>query len=233
MKDTLFIIPARGGSKGLPGKNIKPLNGKPLICYSIDIARQLTDDENICVSSDDDQIIEIVENYNLKVPFKRPSELSTDTATTSDVVLHAIEHFENQGKYYQKIVLLQPTSPFRKKEFILEASQLLDIETEMVASAKITDANPYYVLFEENEEGFLEKSKRTSSDSTRRQDVPVVYELNGSIYVINVASFKKHQTLSAFTKLKKYIMEDIYSVDIDKLIDFQYCEFLLQKRYIE
>ncbi len=231
MKDTLFIIPARGGSKGLPGKNIKPLNGKPLICYSIDIARQLTDDENICVSSDDDQIIKIVEAYHLKVPFKRPAELSTDTASTNDVLLHAIAYFENQGKHYQKIVLLQPTSPFRKKEFIIEASQLLDPQTEMVASAKITDANPYYVLFEENENQYLEKSKKIENIS-RRQDVPTVYQLNGSIYVIDVAALKKHKKLSEFTKVKKYLMDPIYSVDIDSPLDWDFCVFLLKEKHI-
>ncbi len=230
MKDTLFIIPARGGSKGLPGKNIKPLNGKPLICYSIDVARQLVDDEHICVSSDDEAIIKVAEEYQLKVPFIRPAEWSTDTAGSSEVLLHALGYYESIGRTYKKIVLLQPTSPFRKKEFILEALELLKEDTEMVASAKITEANPYYVLFEENTEGYLEKSKK--SESSRRQDVPVVYQLNGSVYAIDVASLKKKKTLAAFTKIKKYKMETIYSVDIDTLMDFEYCEFLLEKGYI-
>ena len=86
----LYIIPARGGSKGIPHKNIKLLNGKPLIYYTIDVARQLTTDDHICVSTDDDEIIEVVENYGLKVPFIRPDYLATDTSTTNDVLLHAI-----------------------------------------------------------------------------------------------------------------------------------------------
>ena len=85
----LVIIPARGGSKGIPHKNVKELNGKPLICYSIDAARQLTTDENICVSTDDDVIIKVVEDYGLKVHFKRPAELATDCAGTNGVLLHA------------------------------------------------------------------------------------------------------------------------------------------------
>lgn len=112
--EILYIIPARGGSKGIPRKNIKLLAGRPLICYSIDVARALTSDENICVSTDDNEIIRVVEEYGLKVPFKRPDYLATDTATTNDVLLHALEYYEAQGKQYDVIVLLQPTSPLRK-----------------------------------------------------------------------------------------------------------------------
>ena len=85
MEDILVVIPARGGSKGLPGKNIKKLCGKPLIAYSIDMARAITSDENICVSTDDQGIIDVVENYGLKVPFVRPAKYATDTSTTNDV----------------------------------------------------------------------------------------------------------------------------------------------------
>lgn len=112
----LYIIPARGGSKGIPHKNIKELNGKPLICYSIDVARELTTDENICVTTDDDNIIKVVENYGLKVPFKRPEELASDQAGTYEVIMHAINHYAAKGIYYDTIILLQPTSPFRKAD---------------------------------------------------------------------------------------------------------------------
>ena len=91
MNDILVVIPARGGSKGLPGKNIKNLGDKPLICYSIDVARAITFDDNICISTDDPKIIDVVEQYGLKVPFVRPAELASDTATTNDVLLHAVK----------------------------------------------------------------------------------------------------------------------------------------------
>ena len=122
----LIIIPARGGSKGIPYKNIKPLNGRPLICYSIDIARQYTTDDNICVTTDDDKIISVVEQYGLKVPFKRPAKLSTDTATSNDVLVHALKYYEEQGRAIDPVILLQPTSPFRKVEFLKEAVNLYD-----------------------------------------------------------------------------------------------------------
>jgi len=120
MMNILYLIPARGGSKGIPHKNIKSLAGKPLIYYSIDVARELTTDDNICVSTDDNEIIKVVENYGLKVPFKRPDELATDNATTNDVILHAINFYESIGKQYDIIVLLQPTSPLRKSQHVKE-----------------------------------------------------------------------------------------------------------------
>lgn len=110
MEDILVVIPARGGSKGLPGKNIKNLCGKPLIAYSIDVARSITSDDNICVSTDDKKIIDAVENYGLLVPFVRPTELATDTATTNDVLLHALDFYEKRGKHYSRL-LAHPTNP--------------------------------------------------------------------------------------------------------------------------
>src|SRR4051812_31104478 len=102
---SLVVIPARGGSKGIPGKNIKPLNGKPLIYYSIDIARKITTDENICVTSDNQDIINRVEEYGMKVPFIRPKELATDTTGSYETILHAIDFYENIGKTYENIIL--------------------------------------------------------------------------------------------------------------------------------
>ena len=108
MDNILVVIPARGGSKGLPGKNIKDLCGKPLIGYSIDVARAITSDENICVSTDDQKIIDVVESYGLHVPFVRPAEFATDKAATNDVLLHAVDFYEKRGKHYDKLLLLQP-----------------------------------------------------------------------------------------------------------------------------
>ena len=111
---TLVIIPARGGSKGIPHKNIRPLGGKPLICRAIDHARSVAADADICVSTDDPEIIRTVEDYGLHVPFVRPACLATDSCGTYEVLLHALDHYEQQGIHYDAIVLLQPTSPFRR-----------------------------------------------------------------------------------------------------------------------
>ena len=180
----LIVIPVRGGSKGIPGKNIKPLNGKPLINYTLNAARELFPDEIICVSTDSEEIIQIVEKSGLKVPFIRPAELATDTAGTYEVLLHAIEFYERNGYNPDIIILLQATSPFRNSKQIQEALDLFDITCEMVVSVKETKSNPYYILREENKDGWLVKSK--DGNFTRRQDCPKVYEINGATYIISV-----------------------------------------------
>lgn len=232
MMTPLVIIPARGGSKGIPYKNIKPLNGKPLICYSIDVARQFTTEENICVTTDDDKIINVVEQYGLKVPFKRPAELATDTASSNDVLLHALNFYEQQGKNIDVIVLLQPTSPFRKVGFLKEAMALFNPSIDMVVSVKESSGNPYYNCFEENSDGFLGISKSTGHPITRRQDAPKVWEYNGSIYVINPKSLKE-KGMQHFNAIKKYAMPDDYSIDIDTPFDWKIAELFLQENLIE
>lgn len=219
----LVVIPARGGSKGVPGKNIKILNEKPLIQYTIDAARDVVSPDAICVSTDDLKIKSVVESLGLNVPFLRPSILATDTAGTYEVLLHAVEYYESQEYYADVLVLLQPTSPFRTSKHIAEALELFDEHCEMVVSVKETKANPYYILREENAEGWLENSKK--GDYTRRQDCPKVYELNGAIYLINVAALKQ-RNISAFTKVRKYVMDNISSHDIDDRMDWKFAEII-------
>lgn len=228
----LVIIPARGGSKGIPHKNIKLLGGKPLIGYSIDVAKQFTTENNICVTTDDDEIIKVVEDYGLKVPFKRPAELATDTASSNDVLVHALNFFEQQGYTFDVVILLQPTSPFRKVEFLKEAVALYDLSLDMVVSVKETASNPYYNCFEENDNGMLSISKTSLKPITRRQDAPKVWEYNGSIYVINPQSLKE-KGMSHFDYIKKYVMTDLYSVDLDNMFDWKIAELLLQDKMIE
>lgn len=223
--ELLFVIPARGGSKGIPGKNIKQLAGKPLICYAIDNARALSGDENICVSSDDDDIIRTAEEYGLKIPFKRPAQLATDTSGMYEVILHALDYYNRAGKTFEAVVLLQPTSPFRKSNQISEAINLYKDSIDMVVSVKETHANPYYMLYEENVHGYLEKSKK--ANFVRRQDCPAVWELNGAIYVLNVRSLKQ-KPISEFDRIVKYRMDDLSSVDIDNKIDWMFSEFLIE-----
>ena len=227
----LVIIPARGGSKGIPHKNVKELNGKPLICYGIDAARQLTTDENICVSTDDDVIIKVVEDYGLKVHFKRPAELATDCAGTNGVLLHALEFYEKQGRKYDVVVLLQPTSPFRETKSLKEAVALYTSDIDMVVSVKEAATNPYYNSFEEDAEGLLVISK---GDGTieRRQDAPKVWEFNGTIYVINSTRLKE-VGLSKLNRIRKYVMDDLHSIDIDSMFDWYMAEKVISSHLIE
>lgn len=223
----LVIIPARGGSKGIPHKNIKPLAGKPLIHYTIDVARQIVANEDICVSTDDPEIIQCVEDYGVKVPFVRPSELATDTAGTYEVLLHALNYYEQQGKTYDVVILLQNTSPFRTPEQVKEALALYNSNLDMVVSVKECSANPYYCVFEENTEGFLNICKG-KGNIIRRQDAPKVYEYNGAIYVINPKSLKE-MPLYKFTKRIKYVMDEKSSLDLDTMNDWHMAELLISK----
>ena len=222
----LVIIPAREGSKGVPGKNIKLLNGKPLIHYTIEVAQKIFDNKNIYVSTDSLKIKSISEKTGLKVPFLRPKHLSTDTANMRDVILNALEHFVKKNKKEPDvIILLQPTSPFRKVNHIVEALKLYNNSLDMVVSVKETSANPYYVLYEENKDNFLRKSKE--SNFTRRQDCPKVWEYNGSIYIINVNSIKSYP-IGKFKKAIKYQMDESSSHDIDSKFDWFIAENLIK-----
>lgn len=227
----LVVIPARGGSKGIPHKNIKPLAGKPLICYTIDVARQFTTDENICVTTDDPEIITVVENYGLKVPFVRPAELATDTCGSNEVIQHAYQFFFDKGHRYDAVVLLQPTSPFRKVEYVKEAVDLYDDSIDMVTSVRPAACNPYYDGFEENSEGLLQISKGDGTIA-RRQEAPPVWQQNGSIYVINPKALME-KGMGAFTRIKKYAMPEVYSMDLDTMLDWKMAEMMLSEKLIE
>jgi len=222
----LVVIPARGGSKGVPRKNIKLLGCKPLINWTIEAAREFFLDEVICVSTDDEEIKSVTEQTGLKVPFLRPKELATDTAGSYEVLLHAVSFYEQQGYFPDTLILLQATSPFRTSKQIKEALNLYSEELEMLVSVKETKANPYYVLREEDENGFLFKSKE--SNATRRQDVPKVWELNGAIYIIDVKTLKA-KPLSEFTKVKKYVMDEMSSHDIDTMLDWKMAETIVDE----
>jgi N-acylneuraminate cytidylyltransferase len=226
---TLFIIPARGGSKGIPGKNIRPFAGKPLIFHALQLARCFAEDKDICITTDSDEIAVEVAQANYQVPFIRPESLANDESGMYGVLLHAINHYQKIGRDYECIVLLQPTSPFRLPAHVSGAMALYTNEIDMVVSVKAAEANPYYVLFEENNEGYLVKSKE--GDFLRRQDCPKVWQYNGAIYVINPKSLIR-QGLHEFVRITKYPMDAMHSVDLDSEHDWQFAEFLNAKYQI-
>lgn len=221
--DSLFLIPARGGSKGVVGKNTKILNGKPLIYYSINAARELVPDDQICLTTDSDEIILSAEKIGLKVPFKRPLSLATDISNTYDVILHAYNYYKNLGKIFNNIILLQPTSPFRTAQHIKDAFSIYSSEIDMVVSVIQCKNNPYYNLFEESTSGFL--FKKHFSEYKRRQDTIELFQYNGAIYIYNSKSLLS-TTPDKFKYVKKYIMSSIDSVDIDTQEDWLWAEYL-------
>lgn len=224
----LFLIPARKGSKGLPGKNTKLLGDKPLIEYSIDFAlNNMQSEDEICISTNDESVIKIAESKRISIPFIRPEELANDNASSYDVIIHAINHYERLKRTFDAVLLLQPTSPFRiQNDFEHLIKEYVD-GIDMVVSVKIVKENPYFTLFEENNEGFLNICK--TGNFERRQDCPEVYAFNGSMYLINIKSIKKTR-IASLKNIKKIIMPDERSVDIDTLADWSLAEFYLNKQ---
>lgn len=221
----LILIPARAGSKGLPGKNVKHLEGKPLISYSIEFAKEIAGEKDvICISSNDMEVLEIARGYGIGLPFIRPDYLATDEAGSYEVIMHALEYFGIEN--FDAVLLLQPTSPLRRISDYLKLESKFKTEIDMVVTVKKSKENPYFNLFEEDADGTLKKCK--SATFTRRQDCPTVYAINGSMYLMNVHSLLKTNIIG-FTKIDKIEMPDELSIDIDTIQDWIIVEYLMKK----
>ncbi|MDE6394786.1 MAG: acylneuraminate cytidylyltransferase family protein [Duncaniella sp.] len=228
--DTLYIIPARGGSKGIPGKNIKPLCGRPLIHYSIDVARQLAPDSHIIVSTDDDAIREVAESTGLKVDYRRPAELGGDKVGSREVILDVMDYADRKGIIYNKVVLLQPTSPLRTLGDVRGCLALYTPDTDMVVSVTEAACNPYYDCFETSADGYLHVSKGDGL-ITRRQDAPKAWQYNGAVYVINPDSIRRCG-LGGFTRRIPFEMPRERSVDLDTPLDWMILEHIMNNSSI-
>ncbi len=220
--DTLIIIPARGGSKGIPHKNIKEFLGKPLIHWSIDSARTVADDSHIIISTDDDEIAAVAELTGLKVPYRRPAALATDHASTQEALLDAMAWADTQGIRYNRVLLLQPTSPLRTADDIMRTLQAYTPDCDMAVTVKPSAANPYYDCFECDADGYLHISKG-DGHYTRRQDAPPAWQLNGAVYVINPQSLRA-MPMGRFTRRIAVEMPAERSVDLDSPLDWLVAE---------
>lgn len=225
---SLYIIPARGGSKGIPRKNIKPLAGTPLIHYSIAVARALADDNHIIVTTDDEEIAQVARETGLPVPYMRPAHLATDTAGSREVILDAMDYADAMGIEYDNVVLLQPTSPLRTAEDVENALKLYSSQVDMVVSVVEANANPYYNCFETDATtGYLHVSKG-DGNITRRQDAPRVWEYNGAVYVINPQSLRA-MTMGEFTRKVPCEMPRERSIDLDTPMDWAIAEVVMNE----
>jgi CMP-N,N'-diacetyllegionaminic acid synthase len=223
--DTLIIIPARAGSKGLPGKNTSLLNGKPLISYTIDFALNIKGtNDKLCVTTNDINVMKIVNEYLGINLIERPDNLSDDSAGMTEVIEHTINFYRLQNIKFKNVLLLQPTSPIRLIDDYLNLTNLLDAEADMVVSVKESKTNPYFNLFEENKLGFLRKSKIGSFKC--RQDCPKVFEYNGSMYLFKLDSFMNFG-LHGMNNIRKMEMPLDRSIDIDDISDWKIAEFYL------
>ena len=223
-EDIICIIPARGGSKGLIRKNILDLAGLPLIAWTIKAAKESQIISNVILSSDDDEIIEVAKRFDCEVPFKRPSHLATDNATSVDVLAHAIKDYSS----YDFVIMLQPTSPLRTSIDIDAAFELMtSLNAKSCVSVCQTSKTPYW-MYSLSNDGVLEKLLPQDKEIVSRQAAPKTFELNGAIYIIGLDHFQENQSLIP-EKTVAYIMDRTVSIDIDCQSDLDKCETYLKK----
>ncbi|MFX0204496.1 MAG: cytidylyltransferase domain-containing protein [Candidatus Hodarchaeota archaeon] len=226
-KEFLGLIPARGGSKGLPRKNLRLLGEKPLIAYSIECARSSKTINRCIISTDDPEIAEIAKNYGAEVPFLRPRSLAEDDTPTGKVILHVIDQLESSGSLPDIIVLLQPTSPLRTSDDIDEACKLfLKRETDALVSIMEPSRHPYW-MYMRNEKQELVRLFEEAKRYHRRQDLPKVFAVNGAIYIATVDFLRKNDGDFLKGTTIGYLMPSERSIDIDSELDLQIAEILL------
>ena len=217
----LGVIPARGGSKGVPGKNIRVVGGKPLIAWTIEAAKASKVIDRVILSSDDSEIISVAEKYSCDAPFIRHPQLAEDTTPTIDVVLDAL----NRCPSYEWVVLLQPTSPLRTSQDIDSAiERCVKLNAPSCVSVCLAQESPYW-MFTMNQDTHL-AALLPNQAVTRRQDLPPVYSLNGAIYIANAEWLKREGKILA-SETVAYEMPIERSLDIDTESDFLQLQFLL------
>lgn len=220
----LALIPARGGSKGIPRKNIKPLAGKPLLGWTIEVARQAGSVDRIVVSTEDDEIAAVARELGAEVPFMRPAALSADDTPGIEPVIHALEQLPE----VDWVLLLQPTSPLRAVEDIEGIVQLcLERDAPSAVSVTAVDKHPYW-MYQRDEQDRLEPMIPDQPAITRRQDLPPAYALNGALYLAR-RDWLLEQRRFVGPDTVGYIMPQERSVDLDTPRDWYWVEFLIEQ----
>lgn len=221
-KRIVAIILARGGSKGIPKKNIKPISGKPLIAWTIDAAKKSSYIDQVILSSDDDEIIETAKKYGCHVPFKRPAHLATDSSPNSGAILHAIE---NIGEKFDYLVFLQPTSPLRTSADIDECVRIL-MENDANACVSVTEQKKPLEWHYRINNKKLDPLLKTDNFPQIRQHAENIFVLNGGVYVAKTDFYCTHKTFLTDQTLA-YVMPEERSIDIDTEFDMLIAETLL------
>ena len=229
--DCLIIIPARGGSKGIPRKNIKPLLGKPLIGYSIEHAKKSKYMNKVVVSTEDEEIAEISKDYGAEVPFLRPEELARDDSPTSDAIIHALNWFEKRGEYFDIVVLLEPTSPLRKENDLDIAIELfiknIDRADSLVSVGEVHLENPY--IMKKIENGYVKPFIEIDENVYQRQQLPKVYFPYGVVYLSKTDTLKRYKTFYQERTIP-YFIERWQNYEVDDIYDFIAIEAILKYR---
>jgi N-acylneuraminate cytidylyltransferase len=222
----LAIIPARKGSKGIPQKNTKHLAGIPLLAYTIKSAKKTKLINKLILSSDDDKAIEIAKEYEIEVPFKRPDYLSKDNSGSLEAVQHAVDFYEKRGQYFDAVLLLQPTTPFREEGFIDKAIEtfILNNCDALVSVLPVPHQyNPHWV-FESDAKGFLKIATGETEIIKRRQDLPKTYFRDGSIYITKRNAIKKGTLYG--DKISFIVSNPENHVNIDTLEDWEKAQYI-------
>lgn len=221
----LALITARGGSKRLPGKNIRPLGGKPLIVWSIDVAKDSLEICDILVSTDDSAIAAVCEKAGAYVPWLRPAELAIDTASSVDVALHALDWYEAEKGAVDGLLLLQPTSPFRTQATVQRGIELFSQnDYQPVLGVSPTHAHPMWAHKMEGD--YLVPFMGEHGFRTRSQDLPSAYVVNGSFYLITPAVLRACRSFVGAKTIPLLIESPQEAVDIDTAWDWEIAEFI-------
>ncbi len=231
MSNVLCTICVRGGSKGVKNKNIKGLNGKPLIAYTIEQAKASGLFEHIVISTDSDNIASIAKQYGAEVFFKRSEEMASDTAGKLDVIKDA---FKRSEEYYNKtfdyLIDLDATAPLRSVEDIINSfTQFKENNNDNLITAMPSRRSPYFNLVEQDKDGKVYLSKKLDNSIVRRQDAPKSYDMNASIYIWKRDIILNENSIS-LEKTGLYVMPEERSIDIDNELDFKFVEFLMKER---
>lgn len=230
-KKVLAIIPARGGSKGLPGKNIRPLNGMPLIAWPIKTALNSQYIDRVIVTTDDEQIAKIAKEYGAEVPFMRPAEFAKDTSPSSEAIIHAIQFCTQTDGPYDYIVLLEPTSPLTESTDVDKALDALVLSQGLaiVGTCKVEATHPIYCATI-GEDNFLKPFNRDSfAKPIRRQDVDELYFFEGSLYISDIKKYLETETFYHELTLP-YLVPAWKSLEIDTLLDFFKVEAVMKNK---
>ena len=229
---SIAIITAISGSKGLPDKNIRPLNGVPLIAYTIKAALDSGLFETVMVSTDSEKYAEISREYGAEVPFLRSAEMASDTAGSWDVVREVLARYSQMGKEFDRICLLQPTSPLRDAKDLIDAHRFMDkVGARNLVSVVEVD-HPVQWCVVESEDMSLAEMVNRPEWNMRRQELPKYYRPNGAIYIADAQKVKDPTYEMEGDRCHGYIMPQIKSVDIDTILDFEYVTAIMNlKRF--
>lgn len=235
-ENVLAVIPARGGSKGLPKKNLLPLLETPLVAYTIEAAKKCSSLDRIILSTDSQDIANIGIDHGIEVPFIRPSELATDVAHPYKVLQHAVNYLASTEDYTPNIIVtLQPTSPLRTSNHIDEVVNVLQNNPKMDSAISVSETpfSPYWMFTINNDILLPFVSDGTDYSLTRRQDLNKVYKPNGAVYATTYKLLMNNNIIfSAFSSGNTgyVVMDDISSLDIDTELDFKLVEAVLRDR---